>query len=636
MEMTIMRALLLSLLLAVPVAVPAAGAEKFLSASATEPAFARYLVTLGDYASVEPVETLAPRLAAQYGVRIEPFARDGFRGFMIVATPARARLLSLDVRVASVAEQAGASQRETPPQPIAVEPPRPLRVQTNAGGTTLTIGPFAYDPAGNISRIGPAGAQESFHYDPLIRVRKATYASEAWQEYDYDRYGNIRKTRTKDQAERTFGVDAATNQIDLPNDPLQDVNAVYDDNGNLKTLQWGVGGVIATLNYDTLNVVTDSTVSNVYRRHLYNASDERLVTIDETGFERWTIRGPDGQVLRRFATSGAALTWTEDYVYRGGAMLASFLPAPYKLLHYHLDHLGSPRLVTGNGGVKLSEHRYYPFGEEFTDPNQDPELKKFTGHERDPGNPGSADDLDYMHARYYGPAAGRFLSIDPIDTARLDLPQSWNLYAYGLNNPLMFVDPTGMYVTTCNGDPACEREAEKFEVARQSQLKSTDKNLRTAAAAYGDPGVENGVSVSFVDATSMGKHDATVTADLVQGESASAKYDVRIKKGMEKDDLKNAVVHEGEHIRSAQAYVSALSNGIYDPTLNLTLYQTEMNAYMVSWAFARTNNSTLRYNGMTIKGAMPLEQLKGEIDKFLRKNYQLTPETRKCQISPCG
>jgi uncharacterized protein RhaS with RHS repeats len=50
-----------------------------------------------------------------------------------------------------------------------------------------------------------------------------------------------------------------------------------------------------------------------------------------------------------------------------------------------------------------------------------------------------------MHARYYNPSVGRFLSVDPA----LDLksvitnPQEWNRYSYVENNPLNKSDPTG-------------------------------------------------------------------------------------------------------------------------------------------------------------------------------------------------
>lgn len=73
-----------------------------------------------------------------------------------------------------------------------------------------------------------------------------------------------------------------------------------------------------------------------------------------------------------------------------------------------------------------------------------------TGKERD-----SETGLDYFGARYMSAAQGRFKSPDaPFADQHSDDPQSWNLYAYGRNNPLKFVDPTGESVTVCPGtDP---------------------------------------------------------------------------------------------------------------------------------------------------------------------------------------
>jgi RHS repeat-associated protein len=54
--------------------------------------------------------------------------------------------------------------------------------------------------------------------------------------------------------------------------------------------------------------------------------------------------------------------------------------------------------------------------------------------------------LDYFGARYFSGAQGRFTSVDPIwiTKERLLDPQRLNLYAYGRNNPLRYVDPDGM------------------------------------------------------------------------------------------------------------------------------------------------------------------------------------------------
>ena len=48
--------------------------------------------------------------------------------------------------------------------------------------------------------------------------------------------------------------------------------------------------------------------------------------------------------------------------------------------------------------------------------------------------------LYYMNARYYDPSMGRFLSEDPLGLAGGDL----TLYSYAGNNPVVFVDPSGL------------------------------------------------------------------------------------------------------------------------------------------------------------------------------------------------
>ena len=110
-----------------------------------------------------------------------------------------------------------------------------------------------------------------------------------------------------------------------------------------------------------------------------------------------------------------------------------------------LDHLGTPLLITNPQGGSEALHSYFPFGEELF-PDRDTERMKFTGHERDLNRAGQVDDLDYMHARYCSPLLGRFLSPDPLG-AEPNRPQGWNRYAYALNNPLKWVDPTGETVS---------------------------------------------------------------------------------------------------------------------------------------------------------------------------------------------
>jgi RHS repeat-associated protein len=93
---------------------------------------------------------------------------------------------------------------------------------------------------------------------------------------------------------------------------------------------------------------------------------------------------------------------------------------------------------------KLAYHAYWPYGREASLPTQDGMRHKFTGHERDAYNATStADDLDYMHARFSSPLTGRFHATDVLP-ARLRSPQSWNRYAYVEGNPVAFIDPDGL------------------------------------------------------------------------------------------------------------------------------------------------------------------------------------------------
>jgi RHS repeat-associated protein len=74
------------------------------------------------------------------------------------------------------------------------------------------------------------------------------------------------------------------------------------------------------------------------------------------------------------------------------------------------------------------------------------ETIRFTGKERD-----AETGLDYSLARYLSSAQGRFTSADPM-FGTPDDPQSWNMYAYARNNPLLYTDPDGETYRICDAD----------------------------------------------------------------------------------------------------------------------------------------------------------------------------------------
>jgi len=120
----------------------------------------------------------------------------------------------------------------------------------------------------------------------------------------------------------------------------------------------------------------------------------------------------------------------------------------FQTAHFELsDWLGTRRVLTDYAGNVQESCDSLPYGNGETC-TPAPTEHLFTGKERDPET-GGTNGNDYFGARYYANSAGRWLTPDPGWFKAVDLsnPQSWNLNSYVLNNPLRFIDPTGMDCT---------------------------------------------------------------------------------------------------------------------------------------------------------------------------------------------
>ncbi len=99
---------------------------------------------------------------------------------------------------------------------------------------------------------------------------------------------------------------------------------------------------------------------------------------------------------------------------------------------FKVDHIKSPV-------VQMDD--YYPFGLTFNSysrENTTPQDFKYNGKElQDELN---LQWLDYG-ARMYDPAIARWMAVDPLT----ELTRRWSPYTYCYNNPLIFVDPDGMF-----------------------------------------------------------------------------------------------------------------------------------------------------------------------------------------------
>src|SRR5882724_7298177 len=347
-----------------------------------------------------------------------------------------------------------------PEEPV---PGTPRRLVPHADAGSLSWSrQYTYDDAGNIINIDNAAdttTSQEFVYDTLGRLSEMATAGNATptESYVYDRYGN-QTSRTTSGVTRTMPVTDTTNRL------ATSTGYTYDAAGNV------IGGDSYTFSYDALGQTAAKTYtatgSIVFSEtYIYTAGDERIgvqtsVSDNSSGnWWNWSVRDEGGKVLRQYRSSSTDVTqpalWIEDYVYRDGQLAGAEHPGVLGgRRHFHLDHLGTPRLITSDAGQLVAFHDYLPFGGETTSVSnetvagfdrEDP--MKFTGHERDYSGSfgrevGGGVPIDYMHARYYNGGVGRFLSVDRHE-GDPGQPQTLNRYSYAENNPVRKVDPDG-------------------------------------------------------------------------------------------------------------------------------------------------------------------------------------------------
>ncbi len=246
----------------------------------------------------------------------------------------------------------------------------------------------------------------------------------------------------------------------------------YDDAGDVLHDDTG-----RSFTYDALSMTTGATapLSNGGARtfaYLYTADDERIALVETLGSgtttTNWTLRGLDNHLLRTWTNSNTFWNWREDEIWRGAALLA--YESPTGVRHYGLDHLGSPAILTDATAHTIGTLTFDAFGNGGA---TGAGMLQYTGHERDSANvgpsPGTVILPDYLHARSYDSARGRFLSVDS-HVGSQERPQSWNRYIYAGNNPLTRVDTDGrkdtiFIVNTLGNDAFSKANAEALRSA---------------------------------------------------------------------------------------------------------------------------------------------------------------------------
>jgi RHS repeat-associated protein len=103
----------------------------------------------------------------------------------------------------------------------------------------------------------------------------------------------------------------------------------------------------------------------------------------------------------------------------------------------HTDRLGSVQAITDAIPSVVQHRTYRPYGDKIGDTTSHTESRGYIGERQD-----TETGLTYLHARYYDPAVGVFLSPDPLDPSIDGV--GFNRFAYGAGDPINSSDPTGL------------------------------------------------------------------------------------------------------------------------------------------------------------------------------------------------
>ena len=298
---------------------------------------------------------------------------------------------------------------------------------------------LTYDANGNITTYG----YNTYTYDKFNRLtRENNYYLDKTITWEYDVGGNI--TSRKEYALTTSSIlfnptktDSYTYGSDWK-DQLTSFcgkSCIYDLAGNpttykgdtltwegrlLKTYRKQINSSTISMNYTADGLRISKTVSN---------SSTSEYTYNGSTLVREKITYSNGQTHNlTFLYNGEGLTGlvhnTTLYTYRKNLFgdIIAIYQGNTKVADYYYDAYGNCSVITNSLVGLMNPFRYRGYY-----------------YDSDLG-------LYYLQSRYYDPQTGRFINADDVSYLDPETIHGLNLYAYCLNNPVMYVDPVGHFV----------------------------------------------------------------------------------------------------------------------------------------------------------------------------------------------
>jgi RHS repeat-associated protein len=301
---------------------------------------------------------------------------------------------------------------------------------TLAKGGVLWSYAYTYNAAGQrLSATEKSGRTVSYSYDASTRLTTETIANDpnaanGAVNYFLDAVGN-RLTRTSTLS----AISSSTSTYDA-NDRLNSEG--YDANGNTtsadgKTYTYNFENRIKSMNAGALTVTYDGDGNRVAKTVGGVATGFLVDDLNPTGYAQVIEEIVGGSVQRTY-TYGNTLVSQKQL----GSNQSSF---------YNSDTHGSVRLLMDSAGAVTDTYDFDAFGNLISATGTTANDHLYSGERFD-----SDLGVYYLRERYYNPQRGRFLTSDSFE-GFVDKPRTLHRYAYVGNDPVNFIDPSGLAET---------------------------------------------------------------------------------------------------------------------------------------------------------------------------------------------
>ncbi|MDP4093472.1 MAG: RHS repeat-associated core domain-containing protein [Bacillota bacterium] len=298
---------------------------------------------------------------------------------------------------------------------------------------------YTYDNSGNQLTKTENGVKTTYTYDKMNRLLSAGN-----QSYTYDNAGNM--------ATKTIGSDVTSYSYDANNRLTRSTdNGIittynYDKNGN--QVNKSTNGQTTNYTYDGYNrLIEVDNPDSTWQTNIYDAEGMRSGTV-ENGL-RTDYVFDRGNVVTETSENNNATT---RYI-RGIDLIAQDNGTGSSDYYLHNAHGDVTNVVDNNGSI-LNSYSYDAFGNTVSSSEKTANRFMYSGEQFD-----KIAGQYYLRARNYDPATGRFVTEDSYK-GTLNSILSLNLYTYCLNNPILFLDPSGHEQIVISGGKYSEKKSD--------------------------------------------------------------------------------------------------------------------------------------------------------------------------------